>query len=297
MRTNLQISFQEKDAAKAVARRANTRIMWDAAKKVWYWEGEEKDLPECLVKYSESAKAAKADAELAIKTAKLQPLKSALELEKKGDLESLKSALEMIATCYYTPRYDGEEEIERYADINRIKAKIAALQPTEVEQQPEVESEVPNNHQIEIESEEVQPETELTLTEIETMIVNDENVVHTFALNYKDILKQELERLGTPAQEEWEEDENPVSKVSPQLLLDAIVASVSCWYVLPEEQGCILNRVCDVIYGLIRKNCYQDFLLSIAKKAEEVGEGNAVKYWNSLPHSVLYKFSSLKERG
>ena len=36
MRTNLQISFQEKDAAKADARRANTRIMWDATKKVWY---------------------------------------------------------------------------------------------------------------------------------------------------------------------------------------------------------------------------------------------------------------------
>lgn len=51
-RTELQISFNQKDTAKECARNAGTRIMWDASKKVWYWEGEENCLPECLKQYA-----------------------------------------------------------------------------------------------------------------------------------------------------------------------------------------------------------------------------------------------------
>lgn len=51
MKHTLKISFSQKDSVKALARANNTRIQWDSADKVWFWEGAE--LPEFLTAYSD----------------------------------------------------------------------------------------------------------------------------------------------------------------------------------------------------------------------------------------------------
>ena len=50
MKTYLNISFNQKDQAKAEARENGTRIQWDASIKKWYWQGEG-DMPQFLNKF------------------------------------------------------------------------------------------------------------------------------------------------------------------------------------------------------------------------------------------------------
>lgn len=129
-RTELNISFSQKDAAKACARQHNTRIMWDASKKVWYWEGEAKDLPDCLKQYHPASVKAQQEAKEAARIAAEEERNAernqAKALEAKGDLESLLQAYEITKICYYNCGYDGEGEIYRHNDLQRLAEKIEA---------------------------------------------------------------------------------------------------------------------------------------------------------------------------
>ncbi len=49
-RINLNVPYQLKDQAKAVAQQNGTRINWDGKAKTWYWQGNG-EMPACLDSY------------------------------------------------------------------------------------------------------------------------------------------------------------------------------------------------------------------------------------------------------
>jgi len=134
-RTNLNISYNQKDAAKKCARDHGTRIMWDRLNKVWYWEGVEGSLPECLKKYLHENAAtdqvdfrAKEEADRQARDQREHEAEAercrAYALEKEGRFDE---ALEIVKTCVYNWGYDGEGEIYRLQDISRLEEKIAGV--------------------------------------------------------------------------------------------------------------------------------------------------------------------------